>query len=73
MTTYRNPWYRPSVGGDPEFYTTDVKPMEHRGVLVYQRIKGRCWDYVKDGVCLTQRAGASRYREVIDELLAVQP
>jgi hypothetical protein len=69
---YRNPWFSPMHGHDPEFYVTDAKPVEWRGVFVYQRLKGICWDYVKDGVCLTQRAGASRYREVIDELLAVR-
>lgn len=58
MATYKNPWHTP--GKDcygPAMYQTDAKPFEHAGCLIYERIPGRCWDVVRDGVCQTQRAG----------------
>jgi hypothetical protein len=54
---YRNSFYQGVHGSDPEFYQTDVTPIEHAGCLIYQRIKGVCWDTVKDGVCIAQRGG----------------
>lgn len=62
ISTYRNPWYRPDKD-DPEIYRTEAKPVEHRGCLLFQRLPGRCWDAVKDGVCFSQmttREGAAR-------------
>lgn len=55
---YKNPWHTPgnAIYG-PAMYTTDAKPFAHAGCLIYERIPGRCWDVVKDGVCKTQRAG----------------
>jgi len=67
MAKYRNPWFKP-MGHDPEFYSTDAKPLEYRGYLVYQRIKGVCWDFVKDGVCQRQMAGGGAYKQVIDAM-----
>jgi hypothetical protein len=55
-TTYLNSWYKPNHG-DPLHFTTEAKPVECEGFLVYERIKGQCWDYVKDGVCVAQYAG----------------
>jgi hypothetical protein len=71
MARYKNPWYHASHGHDPEYYETDVKPREYRGYLIYQRISGVCWDVVKDGVCVTQRAGDTNQglNKVIDELI----
>lgn len=59
MATYKNPWHKAGEVDTygPEFYQTDVKPMKVGPYLVYQRLKGVCWDWVKDGVCITQRAG----------------
>jgi hypothetical protein len=57
MNTYRNPWFKRNGSQGPEFYETDSKPFEHAGCLIYERIHGKCWDVVKDGVCQTQRAG----------------
>ena len=62
MATYRNPWHKPGQPHyGPEQYATDATPMQHAGCVLYERIPGpvgRCvWDVVRDGVCLTQRAG----------------
>ena len=69
--TYRNPWHKP---GNPSYgpaeYQTDAKPVQYGGCLIYQRIPGHCWDVVKDGVCLTQRAGPRGARDYIDGLNA---
>jgi len=62
MAKYRNPWHKPHNDAyGPAFYQTDAKPIAHAGHLLYQRIPGPvgrcCWDVVKDGVCIAQRAG----------------
>lgn len=62
MNTYRNPWYRPNGGGDPEIYRTDAKPVHLGKYQRFHRIKGsnksgHCYDYVLNGVCVTQRCG----------------
>jgi len=50
----------------PENYETDVKPVEYRGFLIYQRVEGQVWDVVKDGVCQSQLAGPDGARRYID-------
>jgi hypothetical protein len=64
MARYRNPWHEPR---DPRYgpaeYETDARPVKHAGCLIYERIRGHCWDVVKDGVCRTQRAGPAGARE----------
>lgn len=61
MTTYRNAFHRDGLIGEtygPEVYSTDVKPVEHRGFLIYQRISDRrggfggVADTVIDGLCI---------------------
>jgi hypothetical protein len=54
---YRNPWHKDNGSQGPKFYETDAKPFEHAGCLIYERLKGVCFDVVYDGVCITQRAG----------------
>ena len=70
---YRNPWHTP---GKPEYgppeYTTGVKPTEYRGYLIYQRISGHVWDVVKDGVCITQRAGINGAKSYVKTLAFVE-
>lgn len=68
-TTYRNPWHkpgRPEYG--PEFYSTDRAPRKYRGYLIYHRLP-EVWDVVKDGVCVTQRAGLNGAMQAIDAIL----
>lgn len=69
MARYRNPWHEPR---DPRYgpaeYETDARPFAHAGCLIYERIAGRCWDVVKNGVCVTQRAGPRGAREAAEDL-----
>ena len=67
-TTYVNPWHQksdPTYGGPT--YTTDAKPVEHRGYLIYHRI---AFDVVKDGRCVGCYAGLSGAKDYIDRMLA---
>lgn len=72
-TTYRNPWHHPRQPMyGPANYETDVKPVEYRGFLIFQRIEGHVWDVVKDGVCQSQLAGPNGARRYIDARLATE-
>jgi len=67
---YRNLWHKSLNVPKPEFYQNNapqVRP-EYRSVKVY-KLFDRGYDFVFAGCCITQRAGVTRYREVIDELL----
>lgn len=73
MTNYINPWHKPTKPEyGPAVFETEVKPAQYRGYLIYQRIKGHCWDVVKDGQCVHQMAGPSGARQIIDQMLAEQ-
>lgn len=65
MTRYRNPWHRADARDmyGPEFYETDAAPIAHAGSLIYERIRGKVWDVVRDGACVTQRAGLDGAKE----------
>ena len=45
---------------------TDAKPIEYKGYLIYERIKGVCFDIVKNGVCVCMRAGINGAKSAID-------
>jgi hypothetical protein len=65
---YKNPWHQPRDSRyGPEFYTTTVKPAEHAGHLIYERIEGSVWDVVKDGACVAQRAGINGAQKAAEE------
>lgn len=66
--TYLNPWHDPRVIDSKPIFTTDVKPTEYRGLLIFHRLPGS-FEVVKAGVCLTQRAGMSGACRAIDLLL----
>src|SRR3990167_10685280 len=63
MTKYLNTWHRPNSNYGPRIYETEAKPVEYAGCLIYERIKGHCWDIVKNGVCVHQRAGLRGAKE----------
>lgn len=68
-TKYKNPWHTPGAAHyGPEFFSTDKKPTEYRGFQIFHRHAG-CYELVKDGVCLTQRAGKNGPRNLADALL----
>lgn len=70
MTTYSNPVHKPlKPEYGPAIYSTDAKPAEYRGYLIFQRIKGAVWDVVRDGVCVSQMAGPNGARTAVDQLL----
>lgn len=69
MATYRNPWHRPAKIG-PASYTTEATPIEHGGYLIFERVAGHVWDVVKDGVCITQRAGLNGAKTAIEDMNA---
>jgi len=65
--TYRNPWHEPDDARyGPKFYQTNARPFKHAGCLIYQRIAGKVWDVVYDGVCLSQRAGRGGAKEAAE-------
>ncbi|SDF83107.1 hypothetical protein [Thalassobaculum litoreum] len=67
MANYRNPFHKPHDSSyGPAIYETDATPEEYGGYLIYRRLPN-CWDVVKDGVCITQRAGPNGARRAIDE------
>lgn len=67
--TYKNPWYEPGGKYGPPVYTHDKRPMiDYRGVRIF-KVWERRYDFVMNGVCITQRAGASKPRELIDDIL----
>jgi hypothetical protein len=49
-------------------FSTAAKPIHYRGFQIFERIKGRSFELVKDGVCLTQRAGRNGPRNLVDAL-----
>lgn len=66
---YRNPWAKDLNTPKPEFYENDAPCIfEHRGVKVFQ-LHTHSFDYVLDGVCITQRCGARNPRRLIDSIL----
>lgn len=65
---YRNPWFvEGKAHYGPEFYSTTAKPVDYRGFQIVSHHKG---DHrlVKDGVCLTIRAGRNGPRNLADAL-----
>lgn len=68
--SYVNPWHKPNGHqGPPIFQNYAPVICEHRGFKVF-RLHDRHYDYVFNGRCVTQRAGASKAKEVIDTILA---
>jgi hypothetical protein len=66
---YRNPWHKDLNVPKPEFYENNAPAIcTHRGVKVYKRHESS-FDYVWQDVCITQRSGASKPRELIDAIL----
>ena len=67
--SYINPWHKQESGSDSApMFTTDAKPVEYRGFLIYRRLPAS-FEVVKDGICLTQRAGLTGAKWAIDNLL----
>ena len=71
MARYKNPWHVPGSFYGPEYHETSARPKEYRGFFVY-KISDRHFDIVKNGVCLTQRAGDKNngLNEIIDGIIS---
>lgn len=77
MNTYRNPWHKPDVSGDPAVYSTDATPVQLGKYIRYYRIQSsrpsaRCYDYVLSGVCITQRCGGGLTEADLDAIVEAQ-
>jgi hypothetical protein len=54
-----NPWHHNERGECDETFSYDGKCLlDYRGVSVYKNVAGS-WDYIFDGMTITQRAGFS--------------
>lgn len=74
MQKYKNPWHNPRlIHTGPQFYEPHPSSptFEYCGHQVIERIP-RVWDVVKDGVCVTQRAGKNGAKQAIDAIMAPQ-
>jgi hypothetical protein len=67
MAKYKNPFYSPKIMDSRPVIETDAKPLEHNGYLIYERIKGVCFDIVKNGVCVSMMAGLNGAKKAIDQ------
>lgn len=66
MHTYTNPFHNKHYTGSKPEILTSVEPKEYAGYLIF-KINDQHYDVVKDGVLITQRAGANGARRFIDE------
>ncbi len=68
MAKYKNPWHNPKDNRyGPAFYQTDATPTKHAGCEIYHRTPST-WDVVKNGVCVTQRAGFNGAKQAAEEV-----
>lgn len=69
MNRYKNPWWKSANNSSPEFYENNAKKIgSYRGIDVFEIFSAH-FDFVKDGTCVTQRAGITKYKKAIDNLL----
>ncbi len=73
---YFNPWAKDLNVPMPDYYENCAPCiLEHRGFEVYavrdygKGHSGNGFDFVLNGICVTQRAGASEAKKVIDSIL----
>lgn len=64
---YKNTWHNPNNRNSKEFFDTDAKPVYYKGYNIFRRLP-ECYDIVKDGVCIHQRAGLNGAKRTIDRL-----
>lgn len=65
---YENPWGDGTHAPRPHFYTSYEPPkFEYKGFQVFFR--SGAWEYVFKGCCITQRAGSTLFKSIIDGLL----
>jgi hypothetical protein len=67
---YRNPWHDKLNVPKPSHYENDA-PMvaEYRGVRIF-KLFNRAYDFVLGDTCISQRAGITDHRKVIDDMFS---
>ncbi len=66
---YRNPWAKSLNVPKPDFYENDAPcVLEYKGFRVLKTVE-RGFDFVLNDCCVTQRAGMSNARRLINDLL----
>lgn len=75
MSTYRNPWFKSNGSQGPAMYATEAKPKQIGKYQCFYRIQSsnpsqRCYDYVLNGVAVTQRCGGGLTESELDAYLA---
>lgn len=73
MATYKNSFYNPEVKYSEVEFTTDTRPVEYKGFLIYQRVKGLVFDVVENGICIIQCAGLNGAKKAIDKRIGSTP
>ncbi len=68
LATYKNPFHSEKYHGSKPIIETDAKPLEYKGFVIYERIRGSVWDVVKNGSVVTMRAGLNGAKQFIDQL-----
>jgi len=68
MAKYKNKFYSPKYQDSKPVIETDAKPVEYKGYLIYERIKGVCFDIVRKGVCISMCAGLNGAKKEIDKI-----
>jgi hypothetical protein len=71
MVTYKNSFYDNDKKDRNPVLTTDLKPVEYKGYLIYHRINstiksGNVFDIVKDDICIGMYAGINGAKQRID-------
>lgn len=66
MAKYRNKFYSPKYQDSKPVIETNAEPVKYKGYLIYERIKGICFDVVKNGVCVSMYAGLNGAKHAID-------
>lgn len=67
MHRYRNRFHNPfDAKYGPEFYETDIRPIDYKGFKIFQRIQGSVWDCVISGEVIRMMGGLSGAKRYID-------
>lgn len=66
MAKYKNKFYSPKIQDSRPVIETVAKPVAYKGYLIYEHIKGICFDIVKNGVCVGMYAGLNGAKAAID-------
>lgn len=66
---YKNSFYNKNTQGSQSVLSCDKPPEKYKGYLIYHRLS-RCYDIVKNGVCIGMYAGPNGAKSHIDRLIS---